>query len=335
MTCFLCSRPGVAIYSNMQDRDCCAPGSWAVLQCSHCGHWWLDPFPSPEDVTRFYTSSYYTHRRPEALSGIQNVRERLRLAVLASFPGYEELGRGNPWQYAGKLLSLLPGVRSMAECGLMLLSNREKGALLDIGCGSGRFLEVMQRAGWSVAGVDPDADAIRTAETRPGLRAVHGELEDADLPTGCYDAVTLSHVIEHSLDPLHLLKESRKRLREGGLVVLSTPNPCSWGHSIFRGAWNALDVPRHLHLFSPVLIAKLLAKAGFGNVSVQTVAKSALPMWVSSVNRLFAARVAKPLVPLTLLSGLAFQYAELACLPLSRNIGEEIFAAGVNIGGAI
>jgi 2-polyprenyl-3-methyl-5-hydroxy-6-metoxy-1,4-benzoquinol methylase len=334
MTCFLCGRPGVTIYRDMQDCSCRVPGIWKMLRCSPCEHWWLEPFPSREEASQFYAATYYTHRRPQESGGLQSLRERLRLAVLASVPGYEELGRGNRLRRAGKLLSLLPGIRSMAECGLMLLSHRQKGSLLDVGCGSGRFLDVMHRAGWSVTGVDPDAGAIAAAETRSGLRTVHGELENADLPTGCYDAVTLSHVIEHSLDPAQLLKECRKRLREGGVLVLSTPNPSSWGHAIFRGDWNTLDVPRHLNLFSPAPIARMLEAAGFRNVSVRTVAKSALPIWTSSVRRLSFAGTAKSLVPLAVLSGIAFQCAELACLPFWNQIGEEIFAIGVNPGGS-
>jgi 2-polyprenyl-3-methyl-5-hydroxy-6-metoxy-1,4-benzoquinol methylase len=328
MTCFACGRSGSVVYRNLKDRSRCVPGNWTMLGCFDCGHWWLDPFPRRQEVAQFYTASYYTHQRPDSESRIQNWRERLRLAVLASVPGYEQLGRGNRLCSAGKLLSRLPSVRNMAECGLMLLSDREKGALLDIGCGSGRFLEVMHRAGWAVSGVDPDADAIRTAQAR-GLPTVHSELKNAGVPDGCYDAVTLSHVIEHAIDPLQLLKECRRRLKEGGVVVLSTPNPLSWGHRIFCSAWNHLDAPRHLHLFSPALIVKMLVTAGFRNVSVQTVAKSALPTFTSSV-RLSFAGVFKPLLPLTILSAIVFQYAQHACLANSKNIGEEIFATGVN-----
>ncbi|MGH2395464.1 MAG: class I SAM-dependent methyltransferase [bacterium] len=123
-----------------------------------------------------------------------------------------------------------------------------RGRLLDVGCGSGRFLVHMRDLGWEVTGVEPDPVAVRVAHRSFHLNVASGTLEDAGFPESCVDVVTMNHVIEHVPDPISSLRECNRVLREGGRLVVVTPNVHSLGHWYFNHSWRGLEVPRHLQL---------------------------------------------------------------------------------------
>ena len=69
------------------------------------------------------------------------------------------------------------------------------------------------------------------------------DFQTADFDTDGFDAVTMSHVIEHVPDPVAFLDKCRRVLRPGGRLVLSTPNVRSLGHKRFRQSWRGLEPP--------------------------------------------------------------------------------------------
>jgi SAM-dependent methyltransferase len=164
----------------------------------------------------------------------------------------------------------------------MWLKADERGRLLDVGCGNGQFLAQMQKLGWEVMGVELDPEAVRIAEERFGLRVFQGTLEEARLPDGSFDTVTMNHVIEHVPNPIGLLAECRRILRPGGKLVVVTPNIESLGHRLFREAWRGLEVPRHLYIFSPRALQECAERAGLKVLKLWTTARSALWMWAAS-----------------------------------------------------
>jgi len=132
--------------------------------------------------------------------------------------------------------------------------------LLDVGCGSGDFLEKVRLAGWDVSGVDVDDKAVSNARKK-GLNIRHGDI-GACRETN-FDAITLSHVIEHVHDPLALLRGAHARLKPGGCLYIETPNLESVGHRRFGRNWRGLEPPRHLVILSSGSLRLLLAAAGF------------------------------------------------------------------------
>jgi 2-polyprenyl-3-methyl-5-hydroxy-6-metoxy-1,4-benzoquinol methylase len=68
-----------------------------------------------------------------------------------------------------------------------------------------------------------------------------GDFQAARLDGGDFDAITMSHVIEHVPDPLASLDKCRRLLRLGGYLVLSTPNVRSLGHQRFGQSWRGLE----------------------------------------------------------------------------------------------
>ncbi len=105
-------------------------------------------------------------------------------------------------------------------------SNRKKGKLLDIGCGTGEFLFVASGMGYDVEGIDFNKNAITFAKQKLGLSNVFATnlydfLKDKKER---YDIVTIFEVIEHVSDPGTFIDLARSALKKGGLLVISTPN---------------------------------------------------------------------------------------------------------------
>ncbi|NJM05091.1 class I SAM-dependent methyltransferase [Candidatus Gracilibacteria bacterium] len=136
------------------------------------------------------------------------------------------------------------------------------GRILDVGCATGIFLDGMRRLGWQVQGIEPTHSAAQYARTRFALDVFEGRLEDAQLPSGSFDAITLWDVLEHVHEPRPILAELARLLRPGGLLVLSLPNPDSLEAAFFGPHWLGWDLPRHLNLFRPLQLRHHLAQHG-------------------------------------------------------------------------
>ena len=87
------------------------------------------------------------------------------------------------------------------------------GHLLDVGCHVGTFLTIAEQAGFQVTGVEPSAWASGIARGRISGPVHRGAVEDAPLPEGGYDAVTLWDVIEHLPDPALDVRLHTRRVR--------------------------------------------------------------------------------------------------------------------------
>lgn len=324
-SCGRCGHVGESLYTDLRDRLFGVEGVWSLRKCPCCGQVWLDPRPAASEIAGLYRH-YYTHGDAGELS-------LFRRAVLRGIPaavfGYRDAVTGPAERVVGRCLSLAGPLREAARHGLMWLTGEHRGRLLDVGCGSGLFLKHMAALGWEVAGVEPDPDAARIArETLGGGEVVNSELERAELPAESFDAVTLSHVIEHLLDPEAALATCRRLLRPGGRLVLSTPNCESLGVRYFGSSWLHWDPPRHLQLFNPRTLPQLVSAAGLEVESLDTPTNGAHFIWVTS--SLIERRGSLPELDLSpagvtlWLQSLVYWGVEFLLTRLGRPCGEEL-----------
>lgn len=287
LTCYLCEEEGLLLYSGLRDRLFAAPGEWNLRRCPGCGLIWLDPMPIPQDIGKLYVE-YLTHTIDDAVVNDAaiidqlSLRKGLKRGILSAGFGYKEMPKDWKEEIGGQILSRFSPLRERIGSNVMWLDGSKRGRLLDVGCGSGRFLAKMRNFGWEVTGVEPDPKAVEVARKVLDIEVCQGTLEDTEFTQDSFDALTMSHVIEHVADPLVLLKECKRVLKPGGRLVLVTPNVESLGAWAFNQAWLHWDPPRHLFLFSPRTLTRCVESAGLRILTLRTSALEAPSMWTQS-----------------------------------------------------
>jgi len=154
-------------------------------------------------------------------------------------------------------------VRSYSLQKKMLLINKQisKGNLLDIGCGTGNFLQVAQQHGWKTTGIEPNMDARKIANTKNNNQVFDiKQLEEFENES--FEVITLWHVLEHLPNLEKQVQLFNRLLKPNGLLVIAVPNYNSFDAQHYKQHWAAFDVPRHLWHFSQKSIA-LLFKENF------------------------------------------------------------------------
>lgn len=250
----------------------CSADRWNLWRCGHCHSAYLDPRPTPASIHQAY-ASYYTHQSapPKRTYTQLNPLRRLRRALVNGYTNAQFGTQETPALAAGAaIVRLVPKARRKLDREYRHLPRSAAGTrvVLDIGCGSGEFLKSARACGWSVVGVDPDPRACDTARLS-GLDVRQGGLEQFDGQSQIFDAITMSHVIEHVHQPAQVLKDCLRLLRPGGHLWLETPNIGSLGHARYGRHWRGLEPPRHLVLFNQGSLISLLKDTGFQSITVK------------------------------------------------------------------
>ena len=96
------------------------------------------------------------------------------------------------------------------------------------------------------------------------------DIAEAPFADGHFDVVLMFELIEHLTDALPFLGHSRRLLRDGGLLYLTTPNGSGISGRFMSANWSVASPPEHLQLFSPRSLRQALASTGFGSVDIRT-----------------------------------------------------------------
>jgi O-antigen chain-terminating methyltransferase len=142
---------------------------------------------------------------------------------------------------------------------------RDKKKVLDIGCGRGEFLSLMQDNGITAEGVDIYEPYVEYCNMK-GLKAICGDGADYLAKTEGIDGIFVGQVVEH-LKPhqiIQLCNTAYERLEEGGCIIIETPNPTSL--SIYTNAFY-ID-PSHIKPVHPLTMQYYLEKAGFKDIEI-------------------------------------------------------------------
>jgi SAM-dependent methyltransferase len=196
-----------------------------------------NPRPDAQSMSLYYPEDY----RPYSLTSIK--RGAAKAAAKARRKRRSALSR-----------LLKPDARAMPPI--------TPGRLLELGCASGEFLHKMAVAGWAVEGIEPSQHAAAQAR-EAGYAVRNVALEAAGDPEAPYDVIVGWMVLEHLHEPLAVLKKLRRWVREDGWLLLSVPDAGSLEFSLFGERWYALQLPTHLHHFTPATLDSLLAQAGW------------------------------------------------------------------------
>jgi 2-polyprenyl-3-methyl-5-hydroxy-6-metoxy-1,4-benzoquinol methylase len=262
--CAICkSKKNYVVLSGVRDNVLHAVNYHGdILKCSECGHSFLSPVISIEHL-HFAYKNYYTQNQ-------ENLPTE-SVGVFAKYKEYYSLKFKNHTSKKGRTLNIIslitPFSKFFLARAVRFLEPSLKSkppTLLDIGCGNGDFLIRSNYCGYISTGIDFDPRTIDIARSR-GLDACVSEVHSLSQSV-TYNAITLSHVIEHIADPVSLLEEIFKRLKPGGYFYIATPNFNSAGRRTFGNDWRGCDVPRHMHFFDSQVLGRLLSDVGFTKI---------------------------------------------------------------------
>jgi SAM-dependent methyltransferase len=244
------------------DENCFKPlfeikgGDFELLQCENCGLVFTSPEPNIEELKKYYSRDYYSFK--ELAAPPQDVILSFQQFVRRIFFKYY-YGRDKKVNFKEKLLLFFfqdrfgPFKKSLSI-----------GKILDVGSGDGFFLSSAKELGWEVSGVEPDETAAAFAMSL-GLNVFAGILEEAKYDSNYFDAVRLSHSLEHTYNPGGTILEAYRVLKPGGSIIVSVPNFSGLALKLFR---SKLDVPKHLFHFSPKTLKQYLLRCGFKDIEI-------------------------------------------------------------------
>jgi SAM-dependent methyltransferase len=229
------------------------PGEFRVVECPSCRLCRTDPWP--DDPAAWYPDEYPQHAGTEGPTARAS-RRALERAARSGARMARLLGIAIPEADTGG--ALRPGSR-----------------VLDIGTGTGGAVKAFRDAGHEAWGVEPSARAVLAARARGIPWIIEGSLEsalaaDGGLPGGRWDLVRMSQVLEHVPDPVELLRRVREVMAPDGRLVVGVPNIRSLARRLTGGAWDGLELPRHLVHYDRDSLIWVLALGGFAVHSVRT-----------------------------------------------------------------
>jgi len=248
------------------------PGEFKVARCDQCGLVYLRERPDARSMNAYYPDdSYYAYKPPASYSlfGREDSLAAIWYAIKKSILAYNYNYRHFEGIKIIAVLARLPFLGSINnhatfELDALLHPYVEGGSLLEVGCGSGMYLDLMKALGWArVAGVDISRRAINQAKDVLGLEAYCGELKDVRFDACSFDAVSLSHTLEHVSSPVEFLREINRVMKPGGRLAIIVPNIESRCARVFGQDWFHLDAPRHMVNFTRRSLRVALERAGF------------------------------------------------------------------------
>ena len=216
-----------------------------IWECKHCTLRFTQNIPEAEEIACYYQSENYISHSDTNEGFINKLYHQVRKRTLH------------------KKKSLVKQ-----------LTGKKNGSILDIGSGTGAFLNTMQLADWQVKGLEPDEAARKKSVELYGLQLSESE-ELYTLPANSFDAITMWHVLEHVHDLHGYINQVNNLLRPGGKIFIAVPNYTCYDEEIYKEYWAAYDVPRHLYHFSPKAMKELLELHGLSIDSIK-------PMWYDS-----------------------------------------------------
>lgn len=208
-----------------------------VIDCEACRFSHIVPIPTESELDEVYRDDYYSHVIP---NHVEERREDLEWWN-GVFDAHYEFFESN-----------LPS---------------ERRRVLDVGSGPGYFLQRGKERGWDTLGIEPSVQAL-TFSRNLGLNVIDGFL-DGELASriGHFDVVHMHEVLEHILDPAHMLRLVHALLRPGGIVCVIVPNDYNPLQNVLRETceyqpwW--LAPPHHVNYFNFTSLSNLVQNVGF------------------------------------------------------------------------
>lgn len=202
-----------------------------VVVCGSCGFGFADSIPDQSDFDAYYRDMS-KYDCPEATPGDSEF-EILRLADVAAIVD-----------------RFVPGKDS---------------AILDLGCGSGGLLHMLDRQGYSnLLGLDPSPRSAEIGQREHGIQVLTGTLFHFPKRDVLFDFIVLLAVLEHVRDLPLAVKCLRELLTDEGRIYICVPDASRFAEGT-NAPFQEFSV-EHINFFSPVSLRNLLASGGLKEI---------------------------------------------------------------------
>ena len=230
-----------------------------VDRCGSCGLAFTVPRPTALALAAFYGEQYFKRTQSDLPFGYVDYEGESWAAINADRT-WDDLGE---W---GRETRGVPLKR-----------------LLDVGAATGDFGARALGDGWDVVAFEL-GDSARARAAEKGLATVTS-LDEAQ---GSFGLITMFHVLEHLIDPLNALVQTRSLIDSKGLLAIEIPQWRSAGRIARRSRWAQLRPPEHINFFSKRSLAYALESAGWA------VVRNSTPYPKAALLALDAAKKRKP-----------------------------------------
>jgi SAM-dependent methyltransferase len=205
--------------------------TFTIVECQACKFHFTNPVPAEDVIGTYYKSESYVSHSSSGKGLINKIYLLVRKYTLRQK--------------------------------VKLVRRESKGVdLLDIGAGTGHFLNHAKQSGFNVIGLEPDSDARKFSRETFGV-ALQPTNDLHQLPDQSRDVVTMWHVLEHVYHLQRDVKDILRILKKDGVLVVAVPNMNSYDAGHYKEFWAAYDLPIHLYHFTPTDIKTLFGQHGW------------------------------------------------------------------------
>lgn len=195
-----------------------------VDKCSECGLLFTNPRPGFNEILKYYDSADYISHNSSSKAILTRIYTLARNYMLNK------------------------------KCNIVSTNSKGK-RILDIGCGTGEFLNFCKNKGFESLGVELNEKPREEAKKKYGIE-IRKSVDDYLSEEAGFDCITLWHVLEHIHDLENTMYMIKKLLKPEGTLIIALPNCSSWDAIHYKQFWAAYDLPRHLYHFNKSSFSK-------------------------------------------------------------------------------